>query len=69
MLSRKNFSWKKWFVLMLFLFVFTFLLAYFLHMSGETKQELLTVSSLTRRLVVAAFVGLFISFFNTEPKQ
>lgn len=54
---------------MLFLFVFTFLLAYFLHMSGETKQELLTVSSLTRRLVVAAFVGLFISFFNTEPKQ
>jgi hypothetical protein len=69
MFSRKNFSWKKWAALTLFLFVFTWLLAYFLGMSGETKQELLTVSSLGRRLTVAIGVGLLISFINAEPKQ
>ena len=69
MFSIKHFSWKKWLLLTVFMFIFTFLLAYFLRITGETSEELLTVSSLARRLITALSVGLFISFINTQPKQ
>ncbi|MBV9987812.1 MAG: hypothetical protein JO301_09035 [Chitinophagaceae bacterium] len=69
MFSTKNFSWKKWITLSLFVFVFTWLLAYFLRLTNENKHELLTVPSLARRSVTALLVGFFISFIRTEPKQ
>jgi hypothetical protein len=69
MFSPKNFSWKKWITLTLFMFVFTWLLAYFLRLSGENRHDLLTVPSLVRRLIVALSVGFLISFMRTEPKQ
>ena len=69
MFSKKHFSWKKWLVLTIFMFTFTFLLAYFLRLTGETKESLITLSSFTRRLITALAVGLFISFMNTQPKQ
>lgn len=69
MFSLKHFSFKKWLLLSIFMFTFTFLLAYFLRITGETKEELLTIPSLIRRLVTAMAVALFISFMNTQPKQ
>lgn len=69
MFSIKHFSWKKWLVLTIFMFTFTFLLAYFLGLTGETKAALVTLPSLTRRLITALALGLFISFMNTQPKQ
>lgn len=65
----KHFSLKKWLVLTSFMFTFTFLLAYFPGMTGETKAALVTLSSFTKRLITALGVGLFISFMNTQPKQ
>ena len=65
MFSLKHFSWKKWLLLTIFLFIFTFLLQYFLNMTGETKEDLLTASSLIHRLITSLAVGLFISFIRT----
>lgn len=69
MFSLKHFSWKKWSLLTIFLFFFTFLLAYLIGLADETKEQLLTVSSLLRRLITAMVVGLFISLIKTDTKQ
>ena len=68
MFSTKHFSWKKWLVLTLFMFLFTFGLAWFFHMTGESHETLLTIQSFFRRFVTALIVGLCISFIDTQPK-
>jgi len=68
-ISIRYFSWQKWLILAVFLFGFTFLLAYFTGLTGESKQQLLTRSSLLRRGITAVVVGFLISFINHERKQ
>ena len=68
MFSFNYFSFKKWLILTVFLFAITFLLAYFTGLTGETKQGLVSSSSLIRRAITALAVGLFISFMNNEWK-
>ncbi|MCW3088787.1 MAG: hypothetical protein JWQ78_2173 [Sediminibacterium sp.] len=69
MFSWKHFSWRKWLLLVVLLFVFTFLLAYLVGMTNETKQELFTAASLLRRLAIAVGLGLFLSFMDTESRK
>ncbi len=69
MFSLKHFSWKKWLLLTVFIFIITFLLQYFLHMSNETPAQLLKSTSLSRRLITALALGLFISFLNTDRQK
>ena len=69
MFSLKHFSWQKWLLLTVLIFIITFLLQYFLHMTDETPEQLLKNTSLGRRLITALGLGLFISFMNTNRKN
>jgi hypothetical protein len=70
MFSWKNFSWKKWGTLSLLFFLLTWTLAYYhLDFGTETREQLLTMPSVVKRLLIAMTWGLVISLFRTEPKQ
>jgi hypothetical protein len=71
MFSRKNFSWKKWLTLSLLLFVFSWVIAYIIHIitGSGTENELYGTASLTRRIVITVLISLALSFTNTGPKQ
>lgn len=70
MFSWKNFSWKKWGTFSLLFFLVTWTLAYYhLDFGTEPREQLLTMPSVVKRLLIAMVWGLVISLFRTEPKQ
>ena len=69
MFSLKHFSWQKWLLFTTLIFIITFLLQYFLHLSNERSEQLLKSTSLGRRLITALGLGLLISFMKTDRKK
>ena len=69
MFSRKNFTWKRWLTMTVFLFSVTFFIAYFTGWTSESKHQVKSTNSLLRRAVTALAVGLVISFTNTGKEE
>ncbi len=69
MFSKKYFSLKKWLLLTIGLFLFTFAIAYALQLTGETREELVSSPSLLKRLLTSSLTGFVISFMRATGRK
>ncbi|MBI2273239.1 MAG: hypothetical protein EPO58_02190 [Chitinophagaceae bacterium] len=72
MFSRKNFTWKKWLAITVYMFVVTLLISWLLSLllkePPDTRVRFFTGASLAGRLFAAILSGTFLSFMRLGRK-
>jgi predicted Na+-dependent transporter len=72
MFSRKNFTWKKWLAITVYMFVVTLLISWLLSLllkePPESRSQFFTSTSLAGRLFAATLSGTFLSFMRFDRK-
>lgn len=72
MFSRKNFTWKKWLAITVYMFVVTLLISWLLSLllkePPDTRVGFFTGASLAGRLFAAILSGTFLSFMRLGRK-
>ncbi|MBI2282904.1 MAG: hypothetical protein HYU71_04290 [Bacteroidetes bacterium] len=73
MFARKNFSWKKWLAITVYMFAATLLISWLLSLllkeSPETRGQLFTRSAILTRLFAAVLSGTLLSFMRFSRKS
>jgi len=72
MFSRKNFTWKKWLSITVYMFAVTLLISWLLSLllkePPESRSQLFTGTSLAGRLFAAILSGTIMSFIRFDRK-
>lgn len=72
MFSRKNFTWRKWLAITVYMFVVTLLISWLLSLllkePPDTRVRFFTGASLAGRLFAAILSGTFLSFMRLGRK-
>lgn len=72
MFSRKNFTWKKWLSITVYMFAVTLLISWLLSLllkePPESRSQFFTGTSLAGRLFAAILSGTIMSFMRFDRK-